>query len=73
MLKKKDFEQTSEGKIMRYMTENKVYCTNCNNGYGVVFINKKIDRKLCIYCGHWIYRDPQTRLKYEMKERGILK
>ena len=62
-----------DGKMLKFKTDHKVYCknSNCNGGHGVVFVNKKIDRKLCPNCGHWIYRDPQTELKYKMKERGV--
>lgn len=58
-------------KLMQYETNNKVYCTNCNQGYGAVFKNTKTDRKLCRNCGHWIFRDKKTEIKYRMKERGI--
>ena len=53
--------------------DNKVYCKNpkCNRKFGVVFKHKDHDRSICSNCGHWIYKDEKTRLKYEMKERGI--
>lgn len=65
-----NFEKTK--KLMNYESDHKVYCEHCNSGYGVVFKHKDEDRKLCKVCGYWIYRDPKTKLKYEMKERGIL-
>ena len=60
----------------QFETNHKVYCTSpiCKGqGHGVVFYNANIDRKLCVNCGYWIYRDDKTKLRYEMKERGILK
>ena len=61
-------------KLHEYDIKNKVYCKNpkCRST-GVIFKHKDIDRKICSNCGHWIYKDEKTRLKYEMKERGILK
>lgn len=73
-MKKTNFEKTKEGKMMNYDTENKVYCKNqkCKrHGVGVVFYKKETDRILCPNCNEWIYRDPQTKLKYKMKERGV--
>ena len=29
------------------------------------------DRLICRNCGHWIYKDEKTRLKYELLERGV--
>jgi hypothetical protein len=63
-----------EDKLMSFDTENKVYCKNLKckrHGVGVVFYKKETDRILCPNCNEWIYKDPQTKLKYEMKERGV--
>ena len=63
-----------QDKQFNFDSEHKVYCTNKKcSGHGVVFYNKKTDRLLCPNCNEYIYRDPQTKLKYEMRERGILK
>lgn len=71
-MKKINFEKTIEGKMMKYATENKVYCTNSKcSGHGVVFYSSKTDRLLCPNCNEWIYKDPQTELKYKMKEKGV--
>ena len=72
MIKYKNISKNDEeAKKFKFITDNKVYC-NCGDGHhGVVFYDNKTDRKLCVNCGHWIYRDPQTKLKYEMKERGV--
>jgi len=67
-------KKSIQDKQYSFDSEHKVYCTNPKcSGHGVVFYRKDIDRLLCPNCNEWIYRDPQTRLKYEMKERGILK
>lgn len=72
-IKKTNFEKTTEGKMMKYETENKVYCSCADGHHGVVFYGTPRDRLICTNCGHWIYKDEKTKLKYEMKERGILK
>ena len=65
---------TKEDKLMSYDTDHKIYCPNpyCN-GHGITFKRAGKDRLICVNCGHWIYKDEKTRLKYEMMERGILK
>lgn len=63
---------STQDKQMQFATEHKVYCKNPKcSGHGVVFRDKSQDRKLCVNCGYWIYRDDKTRLKYEMLERGV--
>lgn len=71
-MNKKQFEKTKEVKLMNYDTENKVYCSNpyCN-GHGIAFKRAGVDRLICRNCGHYIYKDEKTRLKYEMMERGV--
>lgn len=31
------------------------------------------DRTICRGCGHWVYKNKKTQLKYEMKKMGVLK
>lgn len=59
-------------KLMEYDTAHKIYCPNpyCN-GHGISFKRADNDRLICRNCGHWIYKDEKTRLKYEMLERGV--
>lgn len=63
---------TLQDKLMNYDTEHKVYCPNpyCN-GHGIAFKRADKDRLICRNCGHYIYKDEKTRLKYEMMERGV--
>lgn len=71
---KTHINSTKIEKIMNFAIEHKVYCKNPKcSGHGVVFYRKETNRLLCPNCHQWIYRDEKTRLKYEMKERGILK
>lgn len=60
-------------RLHSYDIDNKVYCNrpSCHGKFGVIFKHKDIDRLLCPNCKHWVYRDEKTRLKYEMKERGV--
>ena len=61
-----------QDKQFQFATDHKVYCTNPKcSGHGVVFRTKEQERKLCVNCGHWIYKDEKTKLKYEIMERGV--
>lgn len=44
--------------------ELKVQCKKC--GHKEIF-TKGFDRKICTYCGNYIYKDEQTEFKYKMK------
>lgn len=33
-----------------------------------VIIPEFIDRQLCDYCGHWIYRNPKLEFEYKLRE-----
>lgn len=73
-MKSRDFAKTRIGKKAKFETEHKVYCENPKcKGHGVVFYDPNVDRILCNNCHEYICRDKKTKLKYEMKERGILK
>lgn len=73
-MRQENFKKTSEGRLLKFESENKVYCESPQcRGHGVVFYSPRTDRILCNNCKHWIYKNPQTKLKYEMKERGIIK
>lgn len=63
---------TKEDKMMQYDTDHKVYCTNpyCN-GHGIAFKRAGNDRLICNNCGHYIYKDKKTELKYKLLERGV--
>lgn len=75
-MRQDNFKKTTEGKMMKFITDNKVYCENSKckkHGVGVVFYKKETDRILCPNCNEWIYKNPQIELKYKMKEKGVLK
>lgn len=73
-MRQDNLKKTAEVKKMKFDSENKVYCESPQcKGHGVVFYNPKTERILCNNCKLWIYRDKKTKLKYEMKERGVLK
>ena len=63
---------TQQDRMMQYDSENKIYCDNpyCN-GHGIAFKRAGNDRLICRNCGHWIYKDKKTKLKYELLERGV--
>ena len=43
------------------------YVIKCPCSHTMIFTSMK-DRILCSYCGHWVYKDKKTELKYKMKE-----
>lgn len=47
------------------MTDNKIEC-KCGKRTN---ITTQLDRVICDWCGHWIYRTPQLEFKYKLKER----
>ena len=47
------------------ITKNSV---KCKCGCVSVF-QAQTDRIICRWCGNWLYRTPQLKFKYEMKER----
>lgn len=45
----------------------KVLCEHC--GWPIRFYKGGTERLLCNNCHRWIYKDKQTKLKYENKEQ----
>ena len=43
------------------------YMVKCKCSHTLLFTGVK-DRLLCTYCGHYVYKDKKTELKYKMKE-----
>lgn len=39
----------------------------CSCGHSV-FIPTNLDRLLCTWCGHWVYRNDKIKFKYEFKK-----
>lgn len=53
-------------KIVKERTKYKIYC-KC--GHSMIFypIEKK-DRKLCEWCGHYVYKDKRIEFKYRLNK-----
>ena len=55
-----------ETKIFDSLTKCRV---KCKCGHSVILTN--VDRAICSWCGHYVYKTPQIEFKYKLKERGI--
>lgn len=42
------------------------YQVKCKCSHSITMV--KADRTICSYCGRWVYRTPQLKFKYKMKE-----
>lgn len=47
-----------------YHTKNRVKC-KCGNS---LTIPKLVEKKLCSWCGYWVYRDKQVEFREKMKK-----
>lgn len=45
-------------------TDLSTHCKFC--GHTIVIVN--VDRIVCNWCGHWVYKDNKTEFIYKMKE-----
>ena len=45
----------------------KIKCEHCGHTMSLI----KKDRKICTHCGHWVYRTPEAKFKYKLKEKMI--
>lgn len=42
------------------------YRVKCRCSHSVVL--SKVDRAICTHCGNWVYRTPQLKFQYKIKE-----
>ena len=49
-------------RFRRYTAES-IKCKNC--GHSMIF---ESDRKLCTYCGHWVYKNDKVEFEYNLKK-----
>jgi len=61
-----------EDKLAEEQSKYKVYC-KCGHSVVIYPINKT-NRKLCSWCGNYVYKDPEEQKKYDFKckLRGLL-
>ena len=45
------------------------YKVKCSCGHTMYIVKR--DRTICDWCGHWVYKDKLTEMKYELEKRGI--
>lgn len=51
-------------KISDSIARCKCECDHC--GHKEIMVH--VDRKICSWCGHWVYRDAKAKFKYKIKE-----
>lgn len=51
-------------KLEKERTELKVRC-ECGHTISII----DVDRTICGVCGHWVYRTPELKFKYKLKEQ----
>lgn len=44
-----------------------IKCEYCSHTMPLI----KADRKICTHCGHYVYRTPELKFKYKLKEQMI--
>ena len=42
----------------------RIKCKKC----GHTILMSKVDRTICSYCGHWVYKNSKTEFKYKLQE-----
>lgn len=42
------------------------YRVKCKCSHSIIMVNA--DRTICSFCGRWVYRTPQLKFKYKIKE-----
>lgn len=69
-----DIDKDTRGKqyrslreIERLSTIQLKYMRKCKCSHSILFTGRK-DRLLCSHCGHYVYKDKQTELRYKLKE-----
>ena len=69
-----DIDKDTRGKqykslkeIERSSTKQLKYMRKCKCSHSILFTGRK-DRLLCSHCGHYVYKDKQTELRYKLKE-----
>ena len=56
-----------DDRLFQEITSAKVKCPTC--GHSVLMY--KMDRVICDWCGHWVYRNDKARFKYMLKKEMI--
>lgn len=52
-------------KLDKILADYKVKCKNC----GHVVIMRKNDKKVCNWCGHYIFGDDKEEFKYRLSQK----
>lgn len=61
---------------MSYRSDSKLFNelasfrVKCKCGHSVILTNLT-DKKICGWCGHWVYRNKGIEFKEQLKKRGV--
>lgn len=61
----------NEDKLNNAKSSMKVQCPKCGIKYSFYAFEDK-DRKICKTCGIWVYKDLETKKRYEEKEKEYM-
>ena len=56
-------------KISKIVNALQPFRVKCKCGHSLCIVS--VDRKICSWCGNYVYKDKLTEMKYELKKRGI--
>lgn len=59
------YEFKKDGEYFKRVSENRFYCSNCGHTVVMMPITSK---KMCSWCGTWVFRDKKEEFKYRLKE-----
>ena len=62
------FKHKTYNEIIKEHDTFQNYVVKCKCSHSVLFTGVK-DRILCTHCGHYVYKDKKTELKYKLKEK----
>ncbi len=54
-----------DAKLFNRLEKNRFYCSKCGHTVVMMPITKK---KMCTWCGTWVFRDKREEFKYRVKE-----
>ena len=58
-----------EMKIAKILKPYSLKCKNC--GHTIVLVRQ--DKKICDWCGHYVFKDKKAEFKYRLKEQLLRK
>ena len=66
VIRNSQYKKTEEGKLIQEKDKYKYYC-KCGH-HVVIYPFEHIERKLCDWCGYYVYTDPKKQKQYDFKK-----